>query len=324
MSRIIAFVAHKGGVGKTTCAQQVSAALAQRHGLRVLAIDLDAQSNLTRGLTREPIPADLTSSELLLDENRLVSDYIINVRRNLDLIPNRYLPEQDQALAQRGDRWKSLRPRLHQAEQVYDYVIIDTPPAILYQTRSAIVTADQVILVMSCSQYSIIGATNIVSQVMELQLYSNRRHIPISVVINLYDDRRGLDHRIRADIERIFEEDVYRTAIRQNVRPENILLKDALDVDHRIRADIERIFEEDVYRTAIRQNVRLGEAAQAASTIFEHDADCHGAQDFASLTREIIGQFAGQKRASRAAAEEAETPGRGKHKTVIIPIASGS
>lgn len=286
MSRIIAFVAHKGGVGKTTCAQQVSAALAQRHGLRVLAIDLDAQSNLTRGLTREPIPADLTSSELLLDENRLVSDYIINVRRNLDLIPNRYLPEQDQALAQRGDRWKSLRPRLHQAEQVYDYVIIDTPPAILYQTRSAIVTADQVILVMSCSQYSIIGATNIVSQVMELQLYSNRRHIPISVVINLYDDRRGLDHRIRADIE--------------------------------------RIFEEDVYRTAIRQNVRLGEAAQAASTIFEHDADCHGAQDFASLTREIIGQFAGQKRASRAAAEEAETPGRGKHKTVIIPIASGS
>ncbi|MFN7945432.1 MAG: ParA family protein [Blastocatellia bacterium] len=286
MSRIIAFVAHKGGVGKTTCAQQVSAALAQRHGLRVLAIDLDAQSNLTRGLTREPIPADLTSSELLLDENRLVSDYIINVRRNLDLIPNRYLPEQDQALAQRGDRWKSLRPRLHPVEQVYDYVIIDTPPAILYQTRSAIVTADQVILVMSCSQYSIIGATNIVSQVMELQLYSNRRHIPISVVINLYDDRRGLDHRIRADIE--------------------------------------RIFEEDVYQTAIRQNVRLGEAAQAASTIFEHDADCHGAQDFASLTREIIGQFAGQKRSSRAAADEAETPGRGKHKTIIIPIASGS
>ncbi len=263
MSHIIAFVAHKGGVGKTTCAQQVSAALAQQHGLRVLAIDLDTQSNLTRGLTREPIPADLTASEMLLDENRLTSDFIINVRRNLDLIPNRYLPEQDQALAQRGDRWKSLKPRLHQAGQVYDYIIIDTPPTILYQTRSAIVTADQVILVLSCSQYSIIGATNIVSQVMELQLYSDRRHIPISVVINLYDDRRGLDQRIRADIE--------------------------------------RIFEDDAYGTAIRQNIRLGEAAQAASTIFEHAADSHGAHDFASLTREIIGQFAGHKRARRQA-----------------------
>jgi chromosome partitioning protein len=282
MSRIIAFVAHKGGVGKTTCAGQVAAAMARHHGLRVLAIDLDSQSNLTKGLTPEPIPADLTSSLLLMDEGRLVTDYIISVRNNLDLIPNRYVPEQDQALAHFGDRWKNLEERLAPVRNLYDYILLDTPPAILYQTRSAIATSDLVILVMACSQFSIIGATNIVSQVMELQFYSQRRHIPIRVVINQYDERRGLDHRIRAEIE--------------------------------------RIFEKDVFKTIIRQNVRLGDAAQNCRTIFEQDAASFGAHDFTSLTREILAQFATSRRATRAENQPGEMPVNNRHKTVVIRI----
>ncbi len=281
MSRIISFVAHKGGAGKTTCAQQVAAALAQLHHFQVLVIDLDTQSNLTKGLTREAIPINLTASQMLLDESSRITDYIINIRPNLDLIPNRYVPEQDQELAPLAGRWRNLKDRL-QTGISYDYIIIDTPPALHYQTRTAIITADLVVLVMSCSHYSLIGATNLVGQVMDLEEQSHRGNIPIKVLINLYDERRGLDQRLRAEIE--------------------------------------RIFEADVYRTVIRQNVRLGDAAQVSQTIFEKDHHSAGAQDFEKLTKELIAKMEAASLINQIQQEESRAAWPRRHATVVIPI----
>ena len=282
MSRIISFVAHKGGAGKTTCAQQIAAALAQLHNFKVLVIDLDAQSNLTKGLTCESIPTNLTASRMLLDENSPVSDYVINIRKNLDLIPNRYVPDQDFELAHLAGQWQDLRFRLHETGHHYDYIIIDTPPAIHYQTRSAIITADLAVLVMTCSHYSLIGATNIIGQVMELQDQSRRRHIPIKVLINLYDDRRGLDHRLRSEID--------------------------------------RIFEADVFQTVIHQNVRLGDAAQSSQTIFERDRHSTGAQDFEKLTVELIAKIEATSLIGQIRQEESQAAYPRRQPTVVIPI----
>lgn len=284
MHKTIAFVAHKGGVGKTTCALQTAAALAQQHGFRVLVLDLDPQGNLTRGLTREMIPAQMTASQWLLNEERPAADYVISVRQSLDLIPNRYVPEQDQELAHQAEFRADLQTRLGLLTRRYDYIIIDTPPALQFQTRSAMGSASLLVLVMTCSYYSLVGVTSLVNLVMELQQQGPHRHIPIKPVINLYDERRRLDQQIRQDIE--------------------------------------RIFEADAFTTLIRQNVRLGDASLAGQTIFEQDSYSHGAEDFNNLAREIMALFPEVLPVGSQLQEKLTLSLQPRYKTAVIPIHS--
>ena len=127
----------KGGTGKTTVAVNLSACLALHHGKRVLGIDLDPQGNFGISYGIDPRQIELTSYHMLTSEAPQVRDYITEVKPNLHIIPNAIAPDLENRLEASHNRDSLLRLRLRQLRGQYDYVIIDTPPAMRTATMNA-------------------------------------------------------------------------------------------------------------------------------------------------------------------------------------------
>ena len=251
MGKTIAFANHKGGVGKTTCAQNLAACLAGQHGRRVLAVDLDSQGNLTDGLARLDVHPAKTSFRLLLDESADVRDYIVNLRPGLDVIPNSYHRELEDRVSKIPEQHGRLHKRLAPIKGDYDVIILDTPPGLGLPTKSAIAAADELVIVLSCWYYALKGAGTVLGVMMDLQRELGRAQIPTRVLLNNYDERRNLDRRIREALQ--------------------------------------HSFGPDLFRTAIRPNVKIGEAANARQSVIEYSRASTGHQDFANLAKEVLG-----------------------------------
>jgi chromosome partitioning protein len=251
MSKILAFANHKGGVGKTTCAQNLAACLVEQHQRKVLAIDLDSQGNLTDGLAASGLNPEKTAFRLLLDPEARLDDYIITLRPGLDVIPNTYQKKVEDLIAKMPEQYWRLNNLLAPIRSAYDVIILDTPPGLGLPTKSAIAAADEVIIVVSCWFYALKGAGTVMGVMMDLQSEMNRSHIPTRVLLNNYDERRNLDRRI----------------------------KEAL----------EHAFGNDLFRTTIRPNIRIGEAANARQSIVEYSRGSTGYRDFTNLAKEVLG-----------------------------------
>ena len=139
--RVIAIANAKGGTGKTTVASNLAACLAIKHGKRVLAVDLDAQGNLGIGFGIDPRKVKHTTFLLLTSEGPKIQDYIVPVSQNLHLIPNAISIELENRLESSHNRESILRLRLKAIRAQYDYVIVDTPPAMRTPTMNAVVAA---------------------------------------------------------------------------------------------------------------------------------------------------------------------------------------
>ena len=163
MGKILAFANHKGGVGKTTCAQNLAACLVEQHGQKVLAVDLDSQGNLTEGITRLTIDPEKTTFRLLLDEAADIDDYIVNLRPGFDIIPNLYQKEIEDLIFKRPEDYWRLTERLAPLRSKYDAILLDTPPGLGLPTKSAIAAADEVIIVLSCGFYALRGAATVLA-----------------------------------------------------------------------------------------------------------------------------------------------------------------
>jgi len=251
MSKVIAFANHKGGVGKSTCAQNLAACLATQYGQQVLAIDLDSQGNLTDGLTRLTFNPERTSSRLLLDEAARLTDYVVNLSPGLDVIPNLYQPQIEDRISKLPEQYWRLKERLAPMRSAYQVIILDTPPGLGLPTRSAIAAADEVIIVLSCWFYALKGAATVLGVIMDLQREMNRSDLPIRILLNNYDERRNLDRRIKGALQ--------------------------------------EAFGADLFRTVIHANIKIGEAASARQSIIEYRQGSVGAQDFTNLAKEVLG-----------------------------------
>lgn len=217
MAKILAIANQKGGVGKTTTSVNVSACLAEL-GQRVLMIDLDPQGNATTGcgvVKREALPTvyQVLIGAATLVNARLKTDF------GFDILPsNRELAGAEVELIEVDRREFRLQETLRAAEDFYDFVIIDCPPALNMLTVNGLVAAQSVMIPMQCEYYALEGLTDLVSTLRKIRANLNPVLEIEGLLRTMYDPRSTLTQQVSRELESHFGDKVYRSIIPRNVR----------------------------------------------------------------------------------------------------------
>lgn len=217
MSRIIAIANQKGGVGKTTSAVNLCAALAAS-GKRVLLVDLDPQGNATMGAGIEK--RDLTHSitELLLGESTF-ADALRRSEEGFDVIPgNIDLTAAEIQLMDLPQRDTRLKSALHPIRSSYDYILIDCPPSLSLLTLNALAAADGIIVPMQCEYYALEGLSSLINTINALKQKLNPELAIDGIIRTMYDVRNNLGNAVSNELTQHFGDTVFRTLVPRNVR----------------------------------------------------------------------------------------------------------
>lgn len=213
MSRIIAISNHKGGVGKTTTAANLAAALSKQ-GNRVLLIDLDPQANLTNILLTEQ-PAE-TITEALQQPNRDLN--IIPVSVCLDFVAaNIKLTRIDDYLNNRSRKEYALKKIIERHAAQYDYILLDCPPALSSVTINALVCADEIFITITPEALSIQGLNSLKNLISAVREQYNKKLKISGLLITRYNARKKINKTIANLMEQQYKGILFKTKIRENV-----------------------------------------------------------------------------------------------------------
>jgi chromosome partitioning protein len=216
MSKIIATVSQKGGVGKTSLVQNLGAELAKR-GQRVLLVDFDPQSNLTIGWGLDPLEARLTVYDALLAPAR-ITEAVVRVRPKLDLLPTSLdLAGADPQFAAELDRHLKLRKALAPVREKYQYIIIDGPPSLGFFTSSAMVAATDILIPLQVHAYAYKALDQLLPIVEKVQELNSKLRI-MGIVLTMYDRRNALTDSIERTARNRFEDLIFTTTIPVNIK----------------------------------------------------------------------------------------------------------
>ena len=217
MARIIAVANQKGGVGKTTTAVNLAAALAATPR-RVLLIDLDAQGNATMGSGIDKRDLAASTCDVLLGELH-AEDAIMETAEGFDLLPgNTDLTAAEIELMDQDAREQRLKRALAPLRPRYDYIIIDCPPALSLLTLNALTAADSVLVPMQCEYYALEGLTALLQTVDALRAQLNPELEIEGVLRTMFDVRNNLANAVSAELVEHFGDKVFRTIVPRNVR----------------------------------------------------------------------------------------------------------
>ena len=250
MGRVIAVANQKGGVGKTTTAINLSAALAEKNK-KVILIDIDPQGNATSGVGVEKNEVENTVYDLILGEASIQDCIEYTEFENLYLIPSNVdLAAAEIELIGIPDKEFIIRKEVEKIKDKYDFILIDCPPSLNLLTINAMTTADTVLVPIQCEYYALEGLSQLIHTINLVKERLNPYLDMEGIVFTMYDARTNL----------------------------------SLQVVENVRANV----KQRVYSTIIPRNVRLAEAPSHGYPITIYDPKSAGAESYRALAEEVI------------------------------------
>ena len=218
MSRVIAIANQKGGVGKTTTAINLSAALGEKKK-KVLVIDTDPQGNTTSGFGLDKSAMDNTIYQLLIGDINIDEAITKDVSDNVDIIAsNVNLAAVEIELIDTEDKEFILRNAISTVRDKYDFIIIDCPPSLSMLTINAMTTADTVLVPIQCEYYALEGLSQLIQTVNLVKERLNPNLDMEGVVFTMFDSRTNLSLQVVENVKENIDEHVYKTIIPRNIR----------------------------------------------------------------------------------------------------------
>ena len=250
MGKIISVSNQKGGVGKTTTALSLSAALGVLEK-KVLLIDMDPQSNATSGLGIDSNEATLSSYDLIIGNAKASNIVIQTSSPNLDLIPAKIdLVGLEIEIVNESSREYLLKNALEKIKEKYDFIIIDCPPSLGLITLNSLTCSNSVIIPIQCEYFALEGLGKLLNTIKGVQKVHNPNLSLEGILLTMFDSRLRLSNQVKQDVKKHFG---------------NI-----------------------VFNTIIPRNVSLGEAPSHGESILMYNATSKGSKSYLKFAQEIV------------------------------------
>jgi len=253
MAQILCIANQKGGVGKTTTAVNLSAALAVSEK-RTLLVDCDPQGNATSGIGIDKTRIDRTLYHGMLGEAPVQSLIVDSEIDTLKVIPsNVELIGYEIEMISNSQRENALKKLLSDLDNSYEFIIIDCPPSLSLLTVNALTAADSLLIPLQCEFYALEGLGQLLQTVRRIKQRLNPNLNIAGILLTMFDKRTNLSYQVAEDAK--------------------------------------KHFKDKVFKSIIPRNIRLSEAPSFGKPILMYDATSAGAKSYFDLAKEIINLY---------------------------------